>query len=215
MKGMMRFAGALIVVSSFLFACGGEEAEAPDATVEQPDATPVPVYPSGPYGFGAGDIMANEQWQAFVDGDDAGNDPFDEAPRTWKLEEYWTGTDPEAKIIMITASAGWCYWCQVEAQGSAEFRAGYAGTGARFITAVFQDESGAPADANYTKLWGQTYDYTAPTLIDTDFILGNYLDVDSMPMNMFVLSPNMEIIAVTVGYDEMAFKNILDYYLAQ
>jgi thiol-disulfide isomerase/thioredoxin len=218
-----------LVASLALFsACGGEEDpmdDPPDAGGGgTPDADPgtARAYPDGPYGEGTGDTIRNLSWVAYVDTEaDSDIDPFNEEPQLFDLSQYYRGNDPEAKVIMINAAAGWCGPCMNEAAHFEELRSVYEPLGARFVSGIFEDADGLPADEAFVLYWGNQFDLTIPAAVDSLFQLGAYFDVNAMPMNMLVDAHNMEILSITVGtggdpLDPLApFRDILDYYTAQ
>src|SRR5262245_50374754 len=114
-------ASGLIASTMLLGACGseGDPMEDPPAAAVggQPDAAGVAYsYPSGPYGEGVGDTIKDMTFVGFVDtAADADDDPFNEPARLWSLHELYRGNDPEAKVIMMNAAAGWCGPCMQEA----------------------------------------------------------------------------------------------------
>jgi thiol-disulfide isomerase/thioredoxin len=213
----------LVASLALVSACGGDDDDTPpppDADTSTPDAGGTArAYPPGPYGEGTGDVIRNLTWVAYMDtAADADSDPFNEEPQLFTLDGYFLGNDPDAKVIMINAAAGWCGPCMNEAAHFEDLRAEFEPRGARFVTAIFEDASGDPADADFVAYWGNNFDLTIPTAIDSTFQLGAFFDVNAMPMNMIVDAHNMEILSITVGTggdpaDPLApFRAILDYY---
>ncbi len=213
-----------LVASLALFtACGGEEdpmGDPPDAGGGSADAADnTPRYPAGPYGEGPGDVIRDLQWVSFVDGDDADLDPLNDPVRLLSLSEYYRGNDPDAKVIMINSAAGWCGPCMQEASELSAVAADYEPLGARFVSCIFEDANGDPADEEFVRYWANQFNLTIPAAIDTTFLVGPYFDINAMPMNMFVDANNMEIITITTGTDGtgnlQAFRDILEYYTSQ
>ena len=178
-----------------------------------PDATPMIQYPSGPYGTNEGDVITNLGWMGYGDTDvDSDDDPFNEAARMVKLEEFFAGNDPSATVIMIGSGAGWCGPCQDEALQLPGLYTQYRASGARFISTMFEDSYGSKADANYAKAWGQQFGLAFPTLADPDGLLDPYYNGSAIPMNMFIDATTMEIIDVHHGFSASYTRQILDAY---
>jgi thiol-disulfide isomerase/thioredoxin len=188
----------------------------PDAYVPPPppDAYVPPVqYPPGPYGTNEGSVIANLTWTGYIDTDaDGDSDPFNESPTTIKLEDFYVGFDPGARIIMINSSAGWCGACQDEAPSLVQLNTSHGPRGARFITALFEDTNSWPADTNFAKTWGEWYDLTFPTVADPDDLLGPYYEDSTVPMNILIDASDMTIIDIHHGFDYYYTKQILDNY---
>jgi thiol-disulfide isomerase/thioredoxin len=160
--------------------------------------------------------MADLRFHGFVDGTDEGALVYDEtATQDFSLEEYYAGFDPDARIIVVNTAAGWCPPCQDEARDLARLNDKYASQGVRFVTAIFQTDGGDPATEDFVRTWARLFQITVPTMVDTDFILEDYLDLNAMPTNIFVNAHTMKIISVLAGNGgPAAFDQILDYYLA-
>ena len=82
-----------------------------------------------------GDTIEDLTWTGYVDDNGNGN-PFDDAPREISLEEFFHGHDPDAKILLINASAGWCGSCADEAPLLRSMHNDYYDKGGRVITAL-------------------------------------------------------------------------------
>lgn len=173
-------------------------------------------------GGGGGDTPPSEtledmEFEAFVDSDGDGA-CCNEEPRTIRLSDYYAENRPGTRIIMINAAAGWCGPCQREAAELSEFAAAYEPRGVVVLTAVFQDQNGAPADAAFAKTWAETFELSTPTLIDTSFQTGRYFDVNTMPANMFVDAETLEILEIATGAEPgddpmQVYRELLDFYL--
>ena len=185
----------------------------PDAYVPPPppDAAP-PAYPTGPYGYSVGSTIANLSWSGYVDGADSDSDPFNESARTFELEEYFVGTDPGARIIIINASAGWCGSCQEEMPELQGLHQSYRARGLRGVSALFEDTNGYAADEAFARTWGDTFNLSFATVADPSDTLAPYYQEDSVPMNLFVDASNMKIVDVFHGFDETHFRQVLDAY---
>ncbi len=186
----------------------------PDAYVPPPppDAAPL-AYPAGPYGTSIGSTIANLSWTGYADTDaDTDSDPFNESPRTFKLEEYFVGKDAGSRIIVINASAGWCSVCQDEAPSLESFYGSYGSRGLRIVTALFEDDGGSPADTSFAKAWGDYFNLGFPVMADPSDVLSPYYQENSVPMNIFVDASDMTIVDIVHGYDDNYFSQIINSY---
>lgn len=214
------FGAASLAAALLLTACEeGDDLGAADAApaadaVPQPDGAGF-LYPSGPFGTGPEDTIEDITWLGFVDGDDPDTDHANDPLRLFSLHEYHQANAPDAKVIMINSAAGWCGPCQQEAAESPILVGEYYPQGVRFISAVFEDDQGNPADRAFVEYWNASLDPAWPTMVDSTFLMGKYFDENAMPMNMFVDARTMEIVAITTGADTPTFRTILDYMLQQ
>ncbi|HWM87517.1 MAG TPA: TlpA disulfide reductase family protein [Kofleriaceae bacterium] len=165
-------------------------------------------------GDDGGEIIEDMEFPAFLGGDTGGD------PVAVSLSDYFVESRPGARIIMINAAAGWCAPCMREAEAMPEFAATYEPRGAVILTAVFQDQNGDPADAEFVKAWVDNFDLALPALIDESFQMGAYVDVNVMPVNVFVDAETREILEVAQGAETgddpmQEYRELLDFYLEQ
>jgi hypothetical protein len=104
-------------------------------------------YPPGPYGMQTGMTFPELSLQGYV----GGTGPW----TTIDLEDYF---DPDGSRgiagLYLTGSAPWCAACQAEGQGFPELYASkYKSEGARFLTALVEDVSHAPATQATVDAW--------------------------------------------------------------
>lgn len=199
----------------------GPAAPRPDARPGEPppppppDAAPaLPAYPPGPYGIGVGDVVADLHWQGYADtAADGDSDHYNEPARTVYLHELYAGHDAAAKVILVTANAGWCGPCQEEASRLPAIAAQYAPQGVRILSALFEDDYGAPADVAFALTWGETFDLTTPTVADPGFTLEAYGAGAGIPLAIYVDARTMTILTVESGFDEAFTRELLDSFL--
>jgi thiol-disulfide isomerase/thioredoxin len=169
-------------------------------------------------GCGGGDDTPTRQtiqdmeFLAFLDADTAGD------PRPIRLSDYFAENRPGTRILMINVAAGWCAPCMREAAALPEFAAAYEPRGVAILTAVCQDQNGDPADAEFVRLWAESFALPLPVLIDEGFQTGAYFDVNTMPANIFVDAETREILTVATGAETgddpmREYRELLDYYL--
>ena len=162
----------------------------------------------------AGETIDDLEFTAFLDGDTAGE------PVAVRLSDYTAAERPGARVIMINAAAGWCAPCMREAEAMPEFAAEYEPRGVVILVAVFEDQNGDPADPAFVKAWVDTFELTVPVLIDTSFQMGQYVDVDVMPVNIFVDAETREILEIAQGAETgddplQEYRELLDFYLSE
>ncbi len=178
------------------------------------DAGAAATYPTGPYGMYEGDILKPITWTGYVDSDsDSDNDPFNEPARTVSVADYFQGLAPDSRIILINSSSGTCAICQEEMPLLVQLDAEYRSRGAHFLTALNKNNEGEPAGTDFAREWGQWFDLGFATVADPDDKLAPFYEENSQPMNMFIDSATMEIIAVHHGFDENYVRQMLDAYV--
>jgi thiol-disulfide isomerase/thioredoxin len=196
-----------------------DSAGAPDAAPAAPDAAPVPdaepeplAYPAGPYGTREGDVIENLAWMGWAD-DNGNGDPTDDASRMITLEEFFVGRDPASRILLVTASAGWCGACQEEAPILADIYQDYQGRGARMMTALVETTSGAPGTVDFARQWAQSFDLPFPVVADPSDLLADYYRENSIPMNMFIDLQTMTIVEIWHGFGRQDAEDVFDAYV--
>jgi thiol-disulfide isomerase/thioredoxin len=162
----------------------------------------------------AGETIDDMEFSAFLDGDTAGE------PVAVRLSDYTAAERPGARVIMINAAAGWCAPCMREAEAMPELAAEYEPRGVVILVAVFEDQNGDPADPAFVKEWVDTFELAVPVLIDTSFQMGKYVDVNVMPVNIFVDAATLEILEVAQGAETgddplQEYRELLDFYLSE
>jgi thiol-disulfide isomerase/thioredoxin len=187
---------SLMAVS--IAACSGE-----NPTPIGPDIDTPRIYPDGPFGVSVGDTIKNLRFFAFLDTDGDGV-VYNDDPSFIELAEFYAENDPEAKIIMLNAAAGWCPPCMAEAQDMPDVYDEFYPRGVRMITAVFENPDYSPATTDFVQSWGEQYELNVPLAIDSQpFQLGPYFDEAAMPTNIFIDATTMEILEVLPGYSDV------------
>lgn len=201
---MVRHCVLLLVAFTALAsaACGGGDSDGDGDGTQEDD------------GGQAGETIDDMEFSAFLDGDTAGE------PVAVRLSDYTAAERPGARVIMINAAAGWCAPCMREAEAMPEFAAEYEPRGVVILVAVFEDQNGDPADPAFVKEWVDTFELAVPVLIDTSFQMGKYVDVNVMPVNIFVDAETLEILEVAQGAETgddplQEYRELLDFYLSE
>jgi thiol-disulfide isomerase/thioredoxin len=159
----------------------------------------------------ARETLADLEFPAFID-------TITSETQTVRFSDYFAENRPGTRIIMINAAAGWCVPCMREAAALAELAAEYEPRGVAILTAVFQDQNGDPADADFVRAWCDSFELPVPVLIDTEFQTGVYFDAATMPANMFVDAETHEILQIATGAETgddplREYRELLDHYL--
>jgi hypothetical protein len=178
-----------------------DESAAPPDTTDNPDDVPVEEayvppktdYPPAPYGQTTGNTIKNHSFL----------DPA--ADKVVKLSDLYK--HPDKKLLVINSSAGWCSACKQEAIALKGVYDTYKTEGLEIWFTLFQDYEGNPATVAFWDKWMATMKPNYPTILDTEFQLGDYFKVESTPMNMMVDLATMKIVYLQVGYNEAALKS--------
>jgi hypothetical protein len=137
----------------------------PPATDSAPpppaDTAPPPStgeYPSGPYGLSVGSVAPNVSLNGYRLGTGAYG-PI-------KMSEYYDPTGARGiRGLLVTVSAAWCGPCREEAQDLVDMFPTYKARGGRFLTAMIENSSRAPATQSTVDSWisfaGTNFDIVA------------------------------------------------------
>jgi hypothetical protein len=172
-----------------------------DSTGE--DFLPLPEYPAGPYGRGAGAVIANVEFIGWHDPVAAGYDP--EALERVSLSDFYDPSGERTKLLVVNASAVWCAVCQAEMREikTKGLYHHYRELGVEFLGTLFEDGSGAPAKPSDLELWGSApaRSIEFPLVLDPSLQMGAYFSSDATPLNLLLDAQTMRILQVQMGYD--------------
>ena len=138
------------------------------------------------------------QFTALVDNDGDGLS-YNDVTSSIRLSDYFADNQPDTRLILLNAAAGWCDPCAREAAALPDFTAEYGPRGVVTLTALLQDQSGDPCDEEFARLWAETFSLANPVLIDTDFQTGLYFNANTMPANMVIDARTHEILLIATG----------------
>jgi len=167
----------------------GAVADLPPEQIEEPYVPVKTDYPPPPYGGIPGAVIKNHK---FLDPD---NDV------TVRLSDLYK--HPEKKVLLLNSSAGWCSVCKQELVELKGVYTEYAPKGLEIWYTLFQDYEGAKPDIAFYKDWVAKLKPNFPNLLDADFELGTYFNVEATPMNMIIRLDTMEIIYLQTGFDKV------------
>jgi hypothetical protein len=155
-------------------------------------------YPPPPYGVVAGDTVDN---LSFIGPNN----------QIIKLGDFYQ-QDDGAKLLMVFATAGWCYWCAVENETLLDWDPQYRADGLRILGVVFEDDNANPADADYADHYfgADGYDVQYDYAADPYFSLGAFFDKAATPLNMFIDLDTMQIISVSLGWGEASYRELIE-----
>lgn len=156
-------------------------------------------YPVGPYGTGVGGTLAPLEFVT----------PADEL---WSFDAD-VFQDPDAKVMLLTTTAGWCTACLEEQPVLNELHAEYAADGLRVVVSIFEDSSFSPATAEDALGWQTRHQLEPAVVADPEFVLAAYYDRSVTPMNMLVTVGSMKIIYLETGFDEDEIRELLESLL--
>ncbi len=155
-------------------------------------------YADGPFGVEEGDTIAD---LSFVLPDGEG----------FSFGELYN--DPEAKLLLLSTTAGWCTACIEEQPELQALHLAHKDQGLMVMVSIFEDIQYQPAGAIHAELWKETYGLDFIVVADPEFSLGAYYDTSLTPMNMFVDLETMEIIKITTGWNPTLVDAIINLKL--
>lgn len=117
--------------------------------------------------------------------------------------------DQKNRVLLMSSSAGWCQPCMDEAPKLEALHEEFAAKGLVVVTAMFQDADYNAATMDVVRNWKKKYKATHPVVLDDEFLLGNYYDPNSVPMNMIVDVDTMTIKRILKGFDEGVIRALI------
>jgi hypothetical protein len=123
----------------------------------------------------------------------------------------------DAKFTLVTAAAGWCVPCQMEAAMTEELiNEVYGPRGVRVVVVYIQDANYDTPDGEDCQGWKDTYGLSNPVLYDPEQVTNAYFPAGSIPANLIVDS-NGVIVHREYGVSEelQTIRATLDQLLAE
>jgi hypothetical protein len=219
---------ALLAVVPAIFAltgCGSNHAGVPEELLDAVRALNQPhdggpsaaAYPPPPYGTKQGSVVQDLCFQGWNDPAAADYDPT-------KMEQICLSdfhADPDARLLLIEASAIWCVACKFEYGGSGD-RPSLAkqleqrkSKGFRILGTIFQNGASHPASANDAAQWASTYSLSFPFVVDDEHKIGLFSSPNVAPFNMLVDTKSMEMVLSLEGDEPAVLFGKVDQFLAQ
>jgi hypothetical protein len=191
----------LFALAVLLAGCGTNRPEIPPELLQNPgdggQSCPSAGYPEGPYGTEPGDVVGNLCFRGWSS---PGSSPHSEAAlENLSLGAFYDPTGKDYELLLVNTAAIWCAACKNEHKTLGQHYAALAPRGLALVSALFQDEAGAPATLDDLELWVEAFDVKFPVLLDPDYQLGIYATADQAPLNLLVDARSMTIIQKVVG----------------
>jgi hypothetical protein len=194
----------LFALAALLSGCGTNRPEIPPELLQNPGygglapGCAAAGYPSGPYGTDPGSVVANMCFRGWATPDSS---PHTEAAlENLSLGAFYDPTGKNYELLLINTAAIWCSACKNEHKTLGQHYAELAPRGLALVSALFQDDAGAPATVDDLKLWVETFHVEFPMVLDApDFQLGIYGSADQSPLNLLVDARSMKILQKVVG----------------
>ena len=192
----LKAIGLAIAVGAMLMACGGEDGGDNGGDVCLTEASgDRSTYPVAPYGTSECAVIDNHSFTT-ADGS------------TLSLGDIYA--DADAKVLLLTTSAGWCPACIEEQPTLEAWHNTYGSQGLRVVGTLFADENDSPVGAEYAANWINNYSLTFPVVADTEQVLSAYYDSSKAPMNMIINVATMQIVRVIIGADTATVQSIIE-----
>lgn len=189
--------------------CGGEDValsfcEITAASGANSTAESRSNYPSGPFGIEVCDRIEN---LSFTTTDE----------KTLSLQDI--RSNPDARLLLISTSAGWCAACIEEQPVLEDLYNTRNEKGLEVMVALFQDAVYSPASAALAQQWTDQFELNLKVVADPakdtgdlEFALSPYYDTNLTPMNMLVDLESMTILEINVGWN-IEMVSIIDAML--
>ena len=197
MRKNFKLAASLLAAFS-LASCGGqhlgEDTVSLPSVVTENAACQSDSYAPGPYGQVQGATLINHCFET-------------------SEEDYLSladiYNDEEAKLLLITTSAGWCAACIEEQPYLQQWYTDHYEDGLRIVVTLFEDENLVPANSGYASDWKSRFSLTFPVVADPEVAfsafesertqMGWYYNTKFAPMQMLVNAKTMKILSLDVG----------------
>jgi len=183
-----------------LGACGTNRPEIPPELLANPAASgscDSPDYPAGPYGDDPGSLAADRCFRGF--GTPASSPHTASALEDISLGNFYDPTGEKYEILLVNSAAVWCSVCKSEHQTLPDHYAERAPRGLAIVSALFQNNKGAPAELSDLVTWVEAFDVPFPMVLDPDYQLGDYASAETAPLNLVVDARTMRIIDKFIG----------------
>lgn len=128
---------------------------------------PTDQYPEGPYGLEVGNVINPFRFTGFADTFiDADINGINEPMREISLAEFYQTNDPQAQLLLISVSTGWCPSCLRDVETLNRLHADYQGQGLRILSLFYQDDLYEVVDLFWLEDFASTYRINFPIAID-------------------------------------------------
>ena len=150
-------------------------------------------YPTNGCGLAEGLLIDDYTWTGRLAG-------ISSPTTTLTLHDYYNpdGTKP-MKFMFITVSAYWCQACKDEAKHLNDMLDKYGPKGVMIVTDIAQKVDRAITDQGDVDVWIKSFALRTAVVTDPDFILQNFFDPSTMPLDLIVDLRTMQVVYDTTG----------------
>jgi hypothetical protein len=220
---------ALVVFAGTLASCGGglEKSAATkytnyNAALNDTGYKPPADYPAGPYGVSLHSTIADLTFVAVHNPASLSDIPG--GANEIHLDSYRT-----AKALLITAGAGWCYYCNQEepaveafyqscndsTKNTCQKNTDSGKTNLAVLEVLINNETpGVPADLDFLAKWAKQYNVSFDLGVDPTQVLNPYYSLDALPSHMLIQTSDMQIMWQDNGEDNSQLMSAVNYVLA-
>jgi thiol-disulfide isomerase/thioredoxin len=214
------------IVAALTAGCTSGEEE-PPRPLPGSAKTSKAAYPSGPYGVTVGQVIANFDFDCYVNANRGTGASFQREleladlynPDGEGLHEAGSPFTPDTakpRALVVNVGAFWCVPCRHEAEKI--FPAEYArfaplGGELMFVLAETQNP-GEVADFSWLDKWVKDLDAAYVSCVDLDYQIGALFDAKTFPANVIIDTADMRIVTVVTGIPEDSFWQTLEQLLA-
>jgi hypothetical protein len=219
---------AIMLAAGTLAACGGglEKAAATqytnyNAALNDSAYQAPPDYPAGPYGVSLHSTIADLKFVAV-------DDPISLSDIAGGAAEVHLDQFRTAKTLLITAGAGWCYYCNQEEPAVEQFykdcndssksvcpkNTDAGKTNFAVLEVLVNDQTlGEPADLSFLTKWARQYSVTFDLGVDPTQVLSAYYNLGGLPAHMLIQTSNMQIAWQNNGEDDQQLESAVNYII--
>lgn len=167
------------------------------------------AYPAGPYGRSVGSVVQNFRFTGFQNPKASDYEADENSMVTIQLSDYYNpASDPGKPVaLLVNASARWCSVCKTEAGQAKVHYPHWKEKGVEFVTAIFENDDGLPAEFTDIEYWGERYQIEFPLVLDPKLTLGMFFDKSASPFNMIIDTRTMTIAFATEGLIDLGPDN--------
>jgi hypothetical protein len=175
-----------------------------------------PPYPCGPYGFDAGDTIADLSFTGATDSNGDGVISSTDSITTLAFDQYFAR--PGAKVLVVLGEAMWLSSSASEQARLATMYTGYAdaGAGVEFFEALLENNAKQSPSTNNMNQWANAHPIPFDLGIDPNKTLLSYvppLQLIPFPIHMVVRTRDMVIVYAATSTDLTALQQQIDAVL--
>ena len=164
-------------------------------------------YPASGCGFSQGLLIDDYTWTGRLAG-------ISSPTTALNLHDYYNpdGTKP-IKYIFVTVSAFWCQACKDEAKHLNAMLDTYGSRGVMIVTDIAQKVDRSLTDQTDVDVWIKSFNLRTAVVTDPEFVLQNFFDPSTMPLDMVIDTRTMQVVFDTTGSVLPSVEAFLDNHL--